>query len=304
MKIVVAGGSGFIGEPLVKRLTARGDDVAVLSRNPAKVRAGRGVQWDGKSAGEWTGEVDDADAIINLAGENIGEGRWTETRKRKLVDSRLNATNALVDALSTKQRTANREARTTFISASAVGYYGYDRDDELDESSRKGTGFLADLSDSWETAAKRAEGFTRLVILRFGVVLAADGGALQKMMLPFRFGAGGRVGDCMEWMSWIDRDDLLDAIEWSLRSNDVRGIYNVTSPQPVRNRDFATQLGQVMHRPSFLPAPSFALRLLFGDMAEETLLGGQRVVPRRAQAEGFRFAHGTLDSALRNVINR
>jgi len=299
MKIVVAGGSGFIGESLVRRLVARGDDVAVLSRNPANVRSGRGVQWDGKSPGAWTSEIAGAGAVINLAGENVGEGRWTEERKRRLIDSRLNATNAIVAALN---NAAPRQR--TLINASAVGYYGFDRDEEIDEKSSKGRGFLADLTDKWESAASAAQPVARVVILRFGVVLAADGGALQKMMLPFRFGAGGPVGSGKQWMSWVDRDDLLSAIQWALDRESVRGTYNVTAPDPVRNRDFAKILGRVMHRPSIMPAPAFALRLAFGDMAGEVLLGGQRVLPRRAQSEGFRFTYSELEPALLHIVKR
>ena len=300
MKIVVAGGSGFVGEPLVRKLVKRGDDVVVLSRNPAKVRAGRGVQWDGgKSAGAWTSDLDDADAVVNLAGENIAEGRWTEERKRILTESRLNATNAIVDVM--KKAPARKR---TLINASAVGYYGFDRDEELDEKSPKGRGFLSDLVEKWERAANAAQAAARVVILRFGVVLASDGGALPKMMMPFRFGAGGPVGSGNQWMSWIDRDDLLDEMIWSLDHENVRGVYNSTAPEPVRNRDFSKQLGRAMHRPSILPAPSFALRLMFGDMADEVLLGGQRVMPRRAQSEGFRFAYPAVESALRHVLQR
>jgi uncharacterized protein len=300
MKIVVAGGSGFVGEPLVRKLVARGDDVVVLSRNPAKVRAGRGVQWDGgKSSGAWSSDVDDADAVINLAGENIGGGRWTEERKRKLTESRLDATNAIVAALKNAM-----PRKRTLINASAVGYYGFDRDEEADEKSAKGRGFLADLVEKWEKAANAAQPAARFVILRFGVVFASDGGALQKMMMPFRFGVGGPVGSGQQWISWIDRDDLLEVIVWSLDRESVRGVYNVTAPEPIRNREFARQLGRAMHRPSLVPAPSFALRLMFGEMADEVLLGGQRVIPRRLQADGFRFAYPAVESALRHVLSR
>ena len=298
MKIVVAGGSGFIGEPLVRRLVRRGDDVSVLSRNPAKVRAGRGVQWDGgKSTGAWTSDLADADAVINLAGESIAEGRWTEERKKKLIESRLDATNAIVETL--KKAPSRKRA---LINASAVGYYGFDLDEELDEKSPKGRGFLADLVEEWERAASAAQPAARVVILRFGVVLGSGGGALQKMIVPFRFGAGGPVGSGNQWMSWIDRDDLLDQMIWSLDHEDVRGVYNSTAPEPARNRDFAKQLGKAMHRPSILPAPAFALRLMFGEMADEALLGGQRVMPRRAQSEGFRFAYPAVESALRHAL--
>lgn len=298
MRIVIAGGSGFIGEPLVRRLVARGNDVAVLSRNPAKVQAGRGVAWDGRTQGAWSEEVANADAIVNLAGENVGEGRWTDERKKKLVGSRIDATGAIVQAL----RNAPPRDRV-LVSASAVGYYGFDGgDEELDENGARGRGFLAELVEKWETAAREAEPLARLVILRLGVALAPDGGALKKMMLPFKLGAGGPVGSGRQWMSWIDRDDAVRAVEWAIDNGGARGVYNATAPQPVRNRDFARALGRALHRPAFMPAPAFALRIAFGEMAEEVLLGGQRVVPRRAEREGFRFDHPTLDAALAKSI--
>jgi uncharacterized protein (TIGR01777 family) len=296
MKIVVAGGTGFLGEPLVRRLLARGDEVVVLSRNPTKVSAGRGVQWDAKNAGPWTGELDSANAVINLAGENIGEGRWTDERKRRLLDSRLNATNAIANAL-----LHARSGKRTLINASAVGYYGFESDEPRDESSPKGRGFLADLTEAWENAAKRAEASARVVIFRFGVVLGSGGGALAKMALPFRLGAGGPVGNGSQWFSWVDRDDVLRAFEWALTDESVRGIYNITSPEPVTNREFAKALGRALHRPALIPAPAFALRLLFGDMADEALLGGQRVLPKRAQASGFAFAHHKVENELQHI---
>lgn len=298
MKIVVAGGSGFLGEPLVRRLIAKGHDVAVLSREPSKVDAGRGVAWDGKSQGPWSAEAASADAIVNLAGENIGEGRWTEERKRRLVDSRLNATSALVEAI---RREPGR--RRTFINASAVGFYGNRGDESLDESSDRGSGFLADLVAKWEAAAREAESLARLVIVRFGIVLAADGGALAKMLLPFKLGAGGPMGSGKQWMSWVDRDDAVSMIVWALENESARGTYNATAPEPVRNRDFGRALGAALHRPAILPTPALALRLAFGaEMAEEMLLAGQRVLPARAQREGFTFGYATLDRSLAHQL--
>jgi uncharacterized protein len=293
MKVVVAGGSGFIGRALVRALLARGADVAVLSRDPAKVREGRGVGW--AAVGE---AVRDADAIVNLAGENVGGGRWTAARRQGILQSRLEATGRLVEAL----RAAPERART-FVSASAVGFYGLHGDETLDESAPSGGGFLADVTRQWEGAAREGEAFARLVILRFGVVLAADtGGALAKMMLPFRLGAGGRVGSGRQWMSWIDRDDVVRMILWALDNEAVRGVYNATSPEPVTNAEFSRALGRAMHRPAFLPAPAFALRLLFGRMADEVLLGGQRVLPARAAREGFVFEYPNLPRALAHAL--
>lgn len=293
MKIVVAGGTGFIGEPLVQRLVARGDDVSVLSRNPARVKAGRGLAWDGKTQGTWSGAVASADAVINLAGEGIADARWTAERKRRLVASRLDATHALVEAM--KREPARRRV---FVSASAIGIYGDRQDETLDESARPGSGFLAGLVQQWEAAAAAAEPIARLVVIRIGIVLAKDGGALGKMLLPFRLGAGGPIGNGRQWMSWVDRDDVLRMIEWALDRDASRGVYNATAPEPVRNRELAKALGKALHRPALIPTPPFALRILFGEMADEALLAGQRVLPQRALSEGFVFDSRTLDAAL------
>lgn len=299
MKIVIAGGSGFIGEPLVRRLTARDHDVAVLSRDPAKVKAGRGLQWDARTLGPWAGEAAAADAIINLTGENVGEGRWTEARKKRLVDSRINSTNVLIEAM---RREPTRPR--TFINATATGIYGNRGEETLDETSSPGSGFLADLVVKWESAARNAEPIARLVLPRFGVVLAPDGGALAKLLLPFKLGAGGRIGNGRQWMPWIDRDDALRFIEWALESQPVRGVYNATSPHPARNSDFASSLGRALRRPALLPTPALALRLAFGEMADETILVSQRVVPARAQQEGFVFEYPTLDASLAHQLRR
>lgn len=297
MKIVVAGGTGFIGEPLVKRLVMRGDDVFVLTRNPAKLEAGKPLQWDGKTSGPWSDQVATADVVINLAGENLAGGRWTPERKTSLIASRIDATRALIDAI--RREPARKR---TFINASATGFYGDRADEELDEMSRRGNGFLADLVDQWERAARSAETIARLVIVRFGVILAPDGGALQKMLFPFKLGVGGPIAGGSQWMSWIDRDDAVRLIEWIIDHESARGVYNATAPEPARSRDFARELGRALRRPAFMPTPAFALRMMFGEMADETLISGQRVIPRRAEAEGFRFeARGLAESLQRQL---
>lgn len=294
MRVVITGGTGFIGEALVRRLVARGHDVGVITRSPAKVRAGRPLSW------QQVGKAASADIVINLAGENVGGGRWTESRKRKIMESRADATMALVEAMNSRP-----DPRRTFISASATGYYGLRGDEVLDETASSGGGFLAEVVRRWEELARRAEGAARVVILRFGVVLGRDGGALAKMMLPFRFGAGGPMGSGQQWLPWVEREDLLRMIEWAIGNPSASGIYNITSPNPARNRDFARALGRVMHRPAFLPTPAFAMRLALGrEMADEMLLGGQRVVPARATAEGFRFDYPELDAALEHALGR
>jgi uncharacterized protein (TIGR01777 family) len=296
MKVVVAGGTGFIGEPLVRALVGRGDDVAVLTRNLSHVRAGRAVVWDGET---WRDEVATAGAVVNLAGENVGGGRWTAERKRRILESRIKATGALVEAMKTQP---NR--KRVLVNASAVGFYGVRGEETLDEQGSPGDGFLAAVVRKWEEAAKEAESVARVVILRFGVVLAKNGGALGKMLLPFRFGAGGPIGSGNQWMSWVDRDDVIRIILWAIDDDNVRGVYNVTAPEPVRNRDFAKELGKTLHRPAFMPAPSFALKLIFGEMADEMLTGGQRVVSARATSEGFVFQYPTLGAALEHTLSR
>ena len=298
-RIVVAGGSGFIGEPLVRRLLARGDDVAVLTRNPSKVHAGRAVVWNPPSQGSWSDEVANAEIVINLAGENVGGGRWTAERKKRIMDSRVGATSALVEAMSRRA-----DPKRTFISASATGFYGDRGDESLDESSPAGSGFLAEVTKRWEELARGAEPFARVVTIRFGVVLAKDGGALAKLLLPFRLGAGGPMGSGRQWMPWIDRDDILRIIEWSIDRDAASGTYNATAPNPARNRDFARTLGRILHRPAVIPTPAIALRLALGaEMANEMLLGGQRVFPKRAHDEGFEFAYADLDAALKHAVS-
>lgn len=287
VKIVVSGGSGFIGSPLVARLRERGDDVVVLSRDPR-----RGLEWHPPNTGPWVSQVQEADAVVNLAGESIAGGRWTASRKATLTFSRLDPLRALIDA---KPR--------VLVEASAVGCYGYTSDATFDETAARGTGFLAELVEKWESAAREAETFARVVLLRFGVVLDKHGGALKQMLPPFYFGIGGPIGSGKQWMSWVDRDDVIRAIEWAIDNPSARGIYNVTSPNPVRNREFSHTLGRAVHRPAFMPVPAFALRTLFGrGLADEALLGGQRAVPSRLQREGFTFGYPTLEASLAHIF--
>lgn len=300
MKIIVAGGSGFIGSALVSKLLDRGDDVLVLTRNSQRAASGRSLVWDGRSPGKWVEEAASADVVINLAGASIAEGRWTEDRKRELIASRLDATRALVAAIR-----QNPGHEREFISASAIGYYGLHGDEELDEGSPRGDGFLARLSEEWESAAREAESMARLVILRFGVVLAPQGGALAKMLLPFRLGVGGPIASGRQWMSWIALNDLVRLIEWTMDrvdGKDRRGVFNATAPNPARSREFARALGAALKRPAVLPTPAFALRLLFGEMAGEVLIGGQRVLPKRATREGFTFESPDLVETLMRMV--
>lgn len=298
MKVVIAGGSGLVGTALTRALLGRGDDVVILSRNPVSVASGRGVAWGGASDA-WKNEVASADAVINLAGAGIADKRWSEARKREIRSSRVDATRAIADIL-----LANPDPARVFLSASAIGYYGSGRGGELDESAPAGTGFLPDVSVAWEAEALRAEQAARVVVLRIGIVLSTEGGALAKMLLPFKLGVGGRLGGGAQWMSWIHVDDLVAMALWAIGNPAARGAYNATAPAPVTNADFTRALAAALHRPAVLPAPGFALSLLLGDMAGPLLLEGEKVIPARATREGFRFAHPELGPALTALFSR
>jgi uncharacterized protein (TIGR01777 family) len=294
MNVVVAGGTGFLGSALVQRLRGEGHRVKVLTR---QTRYPDDVSWvpDG-SVKSWASVLDDADVVINLAGESIAGGRWTESRKVRIRDSRIRATRSLVAAI---QQAARRPS--AFLSGSAVGYYGPRGDEPLTEQSPAGDDFLAAVCRDWETEALRAAGTTRVVLLRTGLVLEKDGGALPQMALPFRLFAGGPAGSGRQFYSWIHRDDWIAMVAWAMTTGNVSGPMNVTAPTPLTNRDFSRTLGRVLHRPSFLPAPAFALRIVLGEMADGLLLTGQRVLPALAQSQGYMFRYPTLEPALRAI---
>ena len=294
MKVVVTGGTGFLGGHLVAALRNDGHDVVVLTRRPAR---GPGeVQWDpSRALGPWANAFEGAGAVVNLAGEPIAEGRWTAARKRLILASRVEATRAVVAALRAAGATG-----VALLSGSAVGYYGTHRDEPLDESSSAGDDFLASVCREWEAEALAATD-ARVVLLRTGFVVARDGGALPRLALPFHFFAGGPLGSGRQVMSWIHRDDWTAMVRWALANANVRGPLNLTAPAPVTNRDMAAALGRALHRPSFMPAPAFALRLALGEMADALILSGQRVLPRVALSGGFTFQNESIDQALRAI---
>ncbi|MGA7616439.1 MAG: TIGR01777 family oxidoreductase [Thermoanaerobaculia bacterium] len=299
MKIVISGGSGLIGEAVTTALARRGE-VGVLTRNPAKVSTGRPIRWDpAETRGSWQDEVAAADVVVNLAGENAGEGRWSEAKKRRLVGSRIEATRSLVDAMRRSER-----SERLLISASAVGIYGNRGDEILEDDAPSGSGLLADLGRAWEAEARQAESVSRVVIFRFGLVLSSRGGALARMLPIFRAGVGGRLGDGTQWWPWIDLDDVAMLCDRVIDRRDAAGTYNAVAPEPVRNAEFTRELARAMHRPAILPAPAFALRLAFGQMADEMILASQRAVPRRLLAEGFELAQPELGEALRWELAR
>lgn len=295
MRIVVAGGSGLLGEALSKACVSAGDDVVVLSRRARPARDGvTTAAWD--PAGDpaaWAGVLDGADALVNLAGTSIAEGRWSNRRKVEIWDSRLKATRALAQGLAMAAQPPVR-----VISGSAVGYYGSRGDDLLTEESAAGSDFLARLCVAWEQAARTlTSDRTSVTCIRTGLVLAREGGALPRMALPFKLGAGGVVGDGAQYMSWIHLDDWVALVRHLLARADS-GAWNLTAPNPVTNTEFTRTLGQALHRPTLVPAPAFALRLALGEMADALLLASQRVVPAQALAAGFAFRYPTLAAAL------
>lgn len=294
MKIVIAGGSGFIGSHLVERLAAK-HEVLVLTRRAPNVPGF--VRWNpAERSGDWVDAVASADVVINLAGANIGEKRWSAKRKQELVSSRLGPTAALVAAM----RSAPR-ART-FISTSAVGYYGTRGDEILTESSPPGESFLARLCVEWENAAREAEAVARVVIPRFGVVFDRSGGVLPKLVLQSRLFAGGPLAGGRQWISWIDLEDAIRMYEWMIDSGTVSGVYNAVAPDPTRNRDMMRELGRQLGRPSIIPAPELVIRLALGEMGEELLLASQRAVPARLLSHRFCFDAATIRRSLARIL--
>jgi hypothetical protein len=258
------------------------------------------VQWspDG-SLGPWADAVNGAGAVINLAGESIAAKRWSTAQKRRILDSRLQATRSLVSAIG-----AAASPPPVFVSGSAVGYYGPLGDEVVTEDHAPGRDFLADVGVQWEAEAMRASGRTRVVCIRTGIVLERDGGALPQMLPPFWFGAGGPVGSGRQYWPWIHRQDWLNLVRFAIQTSAVVGALNATAPRPVTNREFARTLGRVLRRPAFMPAPGFALRLALGEMAEGLLLSGQRAIPAKAEQLGYTFAFRELELALRAIFGR
>ena len=289
MRVAVSGSHGLIGGRLLAEMRKAGHEVTVLQRAPGP------VQPDARSAGAFA----DIDAVVHLAGSPIAAGRWTARRKREILDSRAAGTRRLVEAL------AGGGARPrVFISASAVGYYGPCGDEALDEQSPPGRDFLAGVCVAWEDAALGAAQAlrARVVHLRTGVVLSAEGGMLARLMPFFRLGLGGPVGSGRQWLPWISLDDEARAIMALLQREDAAGAYNLCAPAPVRSAEFAHALGRVLRRPAALPLPSAAVRLMFGEMGEAVLLAGQRALPRRLEDSGFTFRQGEIDAALRHCL--
>lgn len=299
LRILITGASGLVGTAVTSALRADDDDVVRLVRPGGNVPFGSGdARWDPASGAVNREAMEGAEAIIHLAGAGIGDSRWTRERKKILRASRVDSTRILVEAISKLRRKPR-----VLLAASAVGYYGDRRDEVLAESSRVGAGFLAELARDWETESSRAEAFgVRTVLLRFGMILAADGGALPRMLAPFKFGLGGRLGSGKQWMSWIALQDVVEVIRLAIRDDRLGGPVNVVAPNPVRNADFARALARALRRPAVLPAPAFALRLALGEMAGALLLSSQRAMPQKLLAAGYVFRFPQLKAALHSIL--
>ncbi|MFB2833570.1 TIGR01777 family oxidoreductase [Floridanema evergladense] len=305
MKIAITGGTGFVGSYLVKRLQESGDRILILTRSVD--RANRVfpktafpnleiVTYNPLESGDWQKVISGCDGVVNLAGASIGEGRWTTERKQEIINSRKIGTQKLVEAIAKAE-----QKPSVLVNASAIGYYGTSETATYEENSPPGDDFLAQVCIAWEAEAQRVKDLgLRLVILRFGVVLGM-GGAIAKMLPVFKLFAGGTIGTGKQWFSWVEVDDLVNLIVAALKRQEMEGVYNATAPNPVRMTQFCNTLGDVLHRPSWLPVPAFALELLMGDAAM-VVLEGQKVSPKRTLESGFTYKYPDLKPALESFL--
>jgi uncharacterized protein (TIGR01777 family) len=301
MKVLVAGATGFLGRPLCGELYRRGHLVVAVSRSSERAAQLLGpsvetIGWDSK---EIATAVASSDAIVNLAGEPIAARRWSAAYKEKLRSSRVDSTRKVVEAMR-----ASGRPNQVLVNGSAVGYYGDRKNETITEQSPPGQGFLSELCVRWENEAREAEELgARVALARTGIVLGEDGGALEKMLPPFKLGIGGPLGSGNQWLPWIHRADVIRIIVWLLETPTASGPFNVTAPEPVTMRGFAKALGRALHRPAVLPVPGFVLRAIVGEMAE-SLLTGQKALPRAAEKLGFQWSYPTLESALNNLLGK
>jgi uncharacterized protein len=295
MKILIAGASGLVGSALGSNLKAEGAEVTPLVRSAAKHGE---IEWHPDRGSIDGPALEGFDAVINLAGDGIANGRWTEEKKRRIIDSRVKGTRLLSETMANLARKPK-----TFINASAVGFYGSRGNQLLDEESGPGEGFLAGVCRQWESATARAEqADIRVVKLRLGVILTKDGGIMGSMVAPFKLGLGGKVGSGEQVISWVAMDDVVAAISFILQDESLRGPINVVAPQPVTNEEFTKTLGRVLSRPTFMTMPAFAARLAFGEMADEMMLSSTRVAPKVLNDAGFKFQFPELEGAVRAML--
>jgi uncharacterized protein (TIGR01777 family) len=302
MKVLVTGSTGLVGSALVPFLTKSGHQVTRLarSRGGGPVKDARVIEWDPAAGRLDKSALEAFEGVVHLAGENIAARRWSAEQKARIRESRVTGTRLLADALAHVPRPPK-----VLICASAIGYYGTRGDQRLTEESPSGTGFLAEVCQEWEAAAKPAvDKGIRVAHLRIALVLSPEGGALGRMLTPFRMGVGGVIGSGQQYMSWVAIDDLMGIIQHALAREDLRGPFNAVSPNPVTNLEFTKTLGKVLGRPTIFPMPEFAARLAFGEMADALLLSSARVEPKRLLASGYAFRYPTLEGALRHLLRK
>ncbi|MBK7142862.1 MAG: TIGR01777 family protein [bacterium] len=299
MRVLITGGTGLIGTGLQSALISEGHSVVVLTRRPS-ISGQDSIQWNPESGSLNVRQLEGFDAVVHLAGEGIGDGRWTSARKARIVNSRVVSTRLLSEAIAGLETPPK-----VLIASSAIGYYGDRGDEMLTEDSDPGSGFLSELCVDWEKAVSPvADRGVRVVNTRIGVVLARNGGALGQMLPIYRLGLGGRLGSGRQFWSWIGFDDLIGGMMFALGNAALSGPVNLVSPHPVRNAEFSDTLARAVHRPAIFPAPAFALRLLLAEMADALLLASMRVAPTRLQGAGYQFKQSSLDSALQALLSR
>lgn len=298
MKIAVTGATGLIGSALSERLHQQGHEILAITRQKNLPSPFTTVYWNPERQELDASVLEGIDGVVHLAGETIAE-RWSAKKKELIRSSRVEGTKLLVKGLKSLSKRP-----PVLVNSSAIGFYGSRGDEELDEQSAPGTGFLAEVCQAWEAESVRAEELgMRVVTLRTGIVLSIKGGALAKMLFPFKLGLGGPIGSGTQWMSWVHIDDAVGGFHFALHQPEFSGVANLTAPQPARNAEFTKALGQALSRPAFLPVPGFALKLVFGEMAQDLLLDGQKVLPRRLEQAGYKFQHPGLDEAIQDVIS-
>ena len=296
MKILITGASGLIGKALQNSFAEKGHDLLLAGRS--EPRAANQIQWTIESGFADPRRLEGIDAFIHLAGENISALRWTDEKKRAIRDSRVLGTRSVMDAIGKL-----KQKPKVFIAGSATGYYGDRGDEVMTENDGPGDTFLSEVCKAWEAESRRAEDLgVRSVLLRTGIVLSKDGGALAEMLTPFKLGVGGVVGSGRQWMSWISLEDVVGAINFALENDELSGPINVVAPNPVTNKEFTRTLGEVIHRPTILPLPQFAVKLAFGEMGDALLLDSTRVIPERLANAGYKFKFENLKLAVQNAL--